>query len=107
MAAESRRLSEKATQLAAQAAAAAGPLKDRATELAATAVAAAAPLASQARGRAAELAERAGGAGAKGISAVAGGLDKATGGKYSRRISSVTAKVEGRLDPDRQRPTDR
>lgn len=96
---EPSKITDKAAQLAAQVAAAAGPAKDKAAELAATAAAAAGPLAAQAKGKAAELAERAGEVGAKGVSALAEGLDKATGGKYSDRISAVTSKLEDRLDP--------
>lgn len=101
---EPSKITDKAAQIAAQIAAAAGPAKDKAAELAATAAAAAGPIASQAKGKAAELAERAGEAGAKGVGALAEGLDKATGGKYSDRISSVTSKLEERLDPGN--PTD-
>jgi hypothetical protein len=101
---EPSKITDKAAEIAAQIAAAAGPAKEKATELAATAAAAAAPLAAQAKGKAAGLAERAGEVGAKGVSALAEGLDKATGGKYSDRISSVTSKLEDRLDPGT--PTD-
>jgi hypothetical protein len=96
---DSSKLSDKAAQLAAQVAAAAGPAKEKATEFAATAAAAAGPLANQAKDKATEFAERAGEVGAKGVSALAESLDKATGGKYSDRISSLTSKVEQRLDP--------
>lgn len=97
---EPKKITDKAAQLAAQVAAAAGPIKDKAAELAQTAAAAAAPVAAQAKGKAAGLAERAGEAGAKGVSALAEGLDKATGGRYSDRISSVTSKIEEKLEPD-------
>jgi hypothetical protein len=98
---EPKKLTDKAAQIAAQVAAAAGPVKDKATELAATAATAAGPRAMQAKVKAAEIAERAGEVGAKGVSAVAEGIDKATGGKYSSRISSVTSKVEEKLDPNK------
>lgn len=112
------KLKDKATDLAGQAAAAAGPLKDRAAELAAQAAAAAGPLAAQAKEkatelaaqaavaagplkeRAEELAAKAGEKAAHGVSTLAENLDKATGGKYSDKISSVTSKLEERLDPD-------
>src|SRR5256884_397412 len=88
-------LREKATELAGTAAAAAGPLaaqaREKATELAGTAAAAAGPLAAQAKEKAAELADKAGELGAKGVSALAEGIDKVTGGKYSDKISSVTS----------------
>lgn len=98
---ESGKITDKAVELAARAAAAAGPLKDKATELAGTAAAAAGPLASHAKEKAAVLAERGAELGAKGVSALAESIDKATGGKYSDKISSVTAKLENRLDPDK------
>jgi hypothetical protein len=98
--AEQNKVTEKAAELAATAAAAAGPLKDKAAELAATAAAAAGPLAAQAKDRAAGLAERAGELGAKGVSAVAEGLDAVTRGKLSGPISSVTSRLEDVLDPD-------
>lgn len=96
---------EKASELAGQAAAAAGPLaaqaKEKATVLAGQAAAAAGPLAAQAKDRAAELAEKASETATHSVSALAESLDKATGGKYSDRISSVTAKLEERLDRDK------
>ena len=98
---EPGKITAKAAELAAQAAAAAGPLKDKAAELAGTAAAAAGPIASQAKDRAAELAERAAELGAKGVSALAESIDKVTGGKYSDKISSVTSKLEEKLDPDK------
>ena len=98
--AEQGKITDKAAELAAQAAAAAGPLKDKATEFAGTAVAAAGPIAAQAKVKAAELAERAGELGAKGVGVLGETIDKATGGKYSDKISSVTAKLEDKLDPD-------
>ena len=97
---EPSKITDKAAQLAAQVAAAAGPAKDKAAELAHTAAAAAAPIAAQAKGKATEIAERAGEVSAKGVSALAEGLDKATGGRYSDRISAVTAKIEEKLEPD-------
>ncbi|MCU1657995.1 MAG: hypothetical protein JWO57_2651 [Pseudonocardiales bacterium] len=101
--AEQSKITERASELAGQAAAAAGPLaaqaKEKATELAGTAAAAAGPLAAQAKEKAAELAERAGEISAKGINALAESIDKATGGKYSDKISSVTSKIEEKLEP--------
>lgn len=84
---DTSKITDRATQLANQAAAAAGPLAARAKELAEQAAAAAGPIAEQARVRAAQ-----------GVDVVAGSLDKATGGKYSQRIHSVATKVEGVLD---------
>lgn len=89
--ADSGKLIDKATELAGQAAAVAGPLaaqaKERATALAGQAAAAAGPIAEQARVKAAQ-----------GVDVLAGNLDKLTGGKYSKRIHSVASKVEGALD---------
>lgn len=99
--AEQGKITDKAAELAAQAAAAAGPIKDKATEFAGTAAAAAGPMASQAKVKAAELAERAAELGAKGVSALGESIDKVTGGKYSDKISGVTSKIEDKLDPDR------
>lgn len=83
-------LKEKAAELAAQAAAAAGPLKDKAFELAGHAAAAAGPLAEQARVRAAQ-----------GLDVMAENLDKLTGGRYHEQIHSVATRVGGAID----RPT--
>ena len=80
--ADTAKITDKAAELAAQAAAAAGPLAARAKELA-------------------------GQAAAQGVDVVAGNLDKATGGKYSERIHSVATKVEGVLDSKpKAAPTD-
>jgi hypothetical protein len=88
---ESSKLTDRAAELANQAAAAAGPLaaqaKERAGVLAAQAAAAAGPLAEQARVRAAQ-----------GVDVLAGNLDRFTGGKYSEQIHSVAARVGGALD---------
>jgi hypothetical protein len=56
---ESGKLTDRAAELASQAAAAAGPLKDKATELAGKAAAAAGPIAAQARDQATDLASKA------------------------------------------------
>jgi hypothetical protein len=97
---EPSKITEKATELASQAAAAAAPLADKARELAETAATAAAPLANQAKDRVAGIADRAGELGAKGVSAVAEGLDAVTRGKFSDQISAVTSRIEDALDPD-------
>ncbi|MDQ6848484.1 MAG: hypothetical protein M3070_00530 [Actinomycetota bacterium] len=105
---ESPKFSDKAADLAAQAAAAAGPLKEKASELAAQAAAAAGPMAAQARERATELATQAvASAGplaaqareraAQGVEVLAENLDKITGGKYTDRIGSLSAKLEDAL----------
>ncbi|GAA4612323.1 antitoxin [Saccharopolyspora hordei] len=54
-------------------------------------------LANQAKGKAEELAEKAGPSAVKGLDAAKTSLDKATGGKYHDKIESVSGKVEGLL----------
>ena len=92
---DSAKITEKASELAGQAAAAAGPLKDRAVAMAEQAAAAAGPLME----RAEELLDKAGEMAAHGMNTMAESLDKATGGKYSSQISMVTTKLGERLDP--------
>jgi hypothetical protein len=100
---ESGKLTDKAADLAAQAAAVAVPLarqaKERAGVLAGQAVAAAGPIASQARHTADEFAAKAGPVAAHGVGALGENIDKLTGGKYSGKISTITAKIEKQLDP--------
>ena len=88
---DTSKLTDKAAEIAGQAAAAAGPLaaqaRERAGVLASQAAAAAGPIAEQARVKASQ-----------GLDVVAGSLDKITGGKYSDRIHSVAERVEGVLD---------
>lgn len=103
--AESSKKGKKPTDVAAQAVAAVAPLKDRATELAGAAAAAAAPRAAHAKERAVGVAERVGLIGAKGVNAVAEGVDRATGGRYAKQISSVTSRIEERIHPDKITPT--
>ncbi len=85
--ADSDKITDKAADLVAQAAAAAAPIVDKAAELAAQAAAAAAPIAAQASKRAAE-----------GVSTLAEGLDNVTGGVLARPISAVSARIEEQLD---------
>jgi hypothetical protein len=89
--ADNGKFTDKAAELAGQAAAAAGPLvaqaKERATVLAGQAAAAAGPITEQARVKAAQ-----------GVDVLAANLDKLTGGKYSEKIHSVATKVEEALD---------
>lgn len=94
---DTSKITEKAAELASQAVAAAGPLKDKAEELAEQAVQAAGPL----KDKAVELAEKAGELAAQGVAVAAEGIDKATGGKYSDKISSVSSKIEDVLDHDK------
>jgi methyl-accepting chemotaxis protein len=85
--ADASKITDRAAELAGQAAAAAGPLAARAKEIAGQAAAAAGPIAEQARVHAVQ-----------GVDVVAGSLDKVTGGKYSEQIHSVATKVGGVLD---------
>lgn len=87
---EPSKISEKASELAGQAAQAAGPAIEKAKEVAAELAEKAGP-----------LVEKAAVAAAHGVSAAAEQIDKATGGKYSDKISSVSAKIEEALDPDK------
>jgi hypothetical protein len=91
--AEGTKFTDRAAELAGQAAAAAGPLAARAKELAEQGAAAAAPIVEQARVRAAQ-----------GVDVIAGNLDKATGGKYSNQIHSVATKVESVLESKPKTP---
>lgn len=94
--ADANKFTDRAAELAGQAAAAAGPLAARARELAEQTAAAAAPIVEQARVRAAQS-----------VDVVAGSLDKATGGKYTDRIHTVATKVESVLDTTpKPAPTD-
>jgi uncharacterized protein YjbJ (UPF0337 family) len=92
---EPAKITEKAAELAGKAVEAAGPLKDKATGAAGQAAAAVGPL----KEKAEDLLDKAGEIAAQGVSTVAENLDKVTGGKYSDKISSVSAKIEERLDP--------
>jgi hypothetical protein len=85
--AESGKLTDRAADLAQQAAAKAEPLRQKATQLAGHAASAAAPIAEQAKVRAAQ-----------GVDVVAGGLDKVTRGKYSHHIHTVASRVGDVLD---------
>lgn len=84
------KITEKASELAAQAAQAAGPALEKAKEVA-----------SELAEKAGPLVEKAAVAAAHGVSAAAEQIDKATGGKYSDKISTVATKIEDALDPDK------
>jgi len=103
--ADSSKKGKKPADVVAQAASAVGPIVGRASELAGAAAAAAGPRAAHAKERAVGMAERAGAIGAKGVNAVAEGVDKATGGRYAKQISSVTSRIEERIRPDKITPT--
>lgn len=85
------KITEKAAQLAGQAAEAAGPALERAKEVAGELVEKAGPALEKAAEKAVELA-------AKGVSAAAESADRVTGGKYAEQISSAAAKLEQKLD---------
>lgn len=88
----SKKITDKAGELAEQAAHAAGPAIDKAKEVAGDIAEKTGPLVDKAAEKAAQ-----------GISAAAEQLDKATGGKYADKISSVSTKIEERVDrPDRK-----
>ncbi len=88
--AEPSKITEKAGELAGQAAHAAGPAIEKAKEVAGDIAEKAAPIVD----KAAELA-------AQGVSVAAEQIDKVTGGKYSDKISSVSSKIEDALDRDK------
>lgn len=83
---EPSKITEKASELAGQAAQAAGPAFDKAKEVAGDLAEKAGPYVDKAVGLASQ-----------GVSAAAEQIDKATGGKYSDKISSVSSKIEETL----------
>lgn len=87
---EPKKITERAGELAEQAAQAAGPALDRAKEVATELAVKAGPVVE----RAAELA-------AHGVSSAAEHLDRATKGKYSDRISTVATRIEDALDREK------
>jgi hypothetical protein len=90
---DASKFTDKASEFAGQAAAAAQPLAARAREFAEHTAAAAAPIVEQARVRAVQ-----------GVDVVAGSLEKAFGGKYSEQIHTVATKVEHILDSKPKTP---
>jgi hypothetical protein len=90
---EPSKITDKASELAGHAAQAAGPALEKAREVAGELAEKAAPIVD----RAAELA-------AHGVSAAAEQIDKVTGGKYSDKISTVSAKIEDALERDKDKP---
>ena len=71
----------------------AGPYLDQAKGKAGDLKGKAGPAASQAAGKASDIAGKAGGAAAHGVESASGALDRATGGKYSDKIKSVSDKL--------------
>ena len=98
---EPSKITEKATELAGQAAQAAGPAIEKAKEVAGELAEKAGPLVGKAAEKAGPIVEKAAELAAHGVSAAAEQIDKVTGGKYSDKISSVSSKIEGALDRDK------
>jgi hypothetical protein len=98
---EQRKITERASELAGQAAQAAGPAIERAKEVAVELAEKAGPYVEKAAEKAGPYVEKAAVLAAHGVSAAAEQLDKATGGKYSDKISSVSSRIEGALDRDK------
>lgn len=80
-------------------------LAERAKEKASELAEKAAPLAEQAKEKASDAAHKAGIVAAQGVGTTAGKLDKATHGKYSGKIKSVSSKLGHLLD--RNRPAEK
>ena len=87
---EPNKFIERANELAAQAVEAAGPALERAREVAGDLAVKAGPYVD----KAAVIA-------AQGVHVAAEQLDKATSGKYSDKIASVSSKIENTLDRDK------
>lgn len=85
--AASSKIGEKASVLAGQAVEKAGPALEKAKEVVGDLAEKAGPLIA-----------KAGEVTAQGVSAAAEQLDRATGGKYSDKLSSASTKIEGKLD---------
>lgn len=83
-------LTQRASELANQAAEAAGPMIERAREVAGEFAEKTGP-----------YVEKAAGIAAQGVAAAADQIDKATGGKYTDKISSVSSKIESTLDKNK------
>ena len=80
----------------------AGPYLDQAKERAGGLKEKAGPVANQAAGKASGFAGKAGGAAALGVESASGALDRATRGKYSDKIKSVTDKLGQMLERGHQ-----
>ena len=80
----------------------AGPYLDQAKGKAGDLKEKAGPVASQAAGKAGEFAGKAGGAAAHGVESASGALDRATGGKYSDKIKSLSDKLGQMLERGHQ-----
>jgi hypothetical protein len=98
---KARGLAEQAKEKAGELAEKAAPLAEKAKEKAGELAEKAAPLAEQAKEKASDAAHKAGTVAAQGVGATAGKLDKATHGKYSGKIKSVSTKLGHLLDRNR------
>jgi histone H3/H4 len=98
---KARGLAEQAKEKASDLAEKAAPLAEKAKEKAGELAEKAAPLAEQAKEKASDAAHKAGTVAAQGVGATAGKLDKATHGKYSGKIKSVSTKLGHLLDRNR------
>jgi histone H3/H4 len=98
---QARGLAEQAKEKASDLAEKAAPLAEKAKEKAGELAEKAAPLAEQAKEKASDAAHKAGTVAAQGVGATAGKLDKATHGKYSGKIKSVSTKLGHLLDRNR------
>jgi len=94
-------LAEKAKEKASELAEKAAPLAEKAKEKASELAEKAAPLAEQAKEKASDAAHKAGTVAAQGVGTTAGKLDKATHGRYSGKIKSVSTKLGHLLDRNR------
>jgi hypothetical protein len=98
---ESKKLTDRATELASQAADAAGPMLEKAKSAAGDLADKAGPYVEKAAEKAGPYVEKAAGFAAQGVAVAAEQIDKATKGKYSDKITSVSAKIEHTLDRDK------
>ena len=98
---KARELAEQAKEKATDLAEKAAPLAEKAKEKAGELAEKAAPLAEQAKEKASDAAHKAGTVAAHGVGTTAGKLDKATHGKYSGKIKSVSSKLGHLLDRNR------
>lgn len=99
---EPSKITEKASELAGQAAQAAGPAIEKAKEVAGDLAVKAAPLVEKAAEKAGPIVERAAELAVHGVEKAAEQIDKVTGGKYSDKISSVSSKIEDALERDKE-----
>jgi hypothetical protein len=98
---EPSKITEKASELADQAAQAAGPAIEKAKEVASELVEKAGPMMEKAAEKAGPIVEKAAELAAHGVEKAAEQIDKVTGGKYADKISSVSSKIEDALDRDK------